>query len=94
MKPRRRPRIIRNCTDHFRKYQVDSDWEAKGLPDQPTQTVPGSQQKIEVLRARLDDGVELWHPGDRVHFPDWWPKVWGELSRNNEMLVGKAGEWQ
>ena len=30
----------------------------------PTTAAPGSQEKIEVLRARVAAGEELWHPKD------------------------------
>lgn len=32
---------------------------------QPTRARPGSLEKIEILRERLEKGEELWHPQDR-----------------------------
>lgn len=31
---------------------------------QPTDAVPGTEEKIEVLRKRVAAGEELWHPLD------------------------------
>lgn len=31
----------------------------------PTEELPGSPQKIQILRNRLQNGEELWHPEDR-----------------------------
>lgn len=30
----------------------------------PTQAVPGSSEKVEVLRKRAEMGMPLWHDGD------------------------------
>lgn len=30
----------------------------------PTNAMPGSQEKIEVLARRIERGEELWHPDD------------------------------
>lgn len=34
---------------------------------EPTQAVPGSAAKVEVLRQRLAAGQPLWHPDDRCN---------------------------
>lgn len=36
----------------------------KPLPPEPTKAVPGSKEKVEVLRRRYLDGYSLWHPDD------------------------------
>jgi len=36
------------------------------VPAAPTQTEPGSPDKVEVLAARLLDGEDLWHRDDFV----------------------------
>ena len=33
-----------------------------------TGAIPGSLEKLEILRARVANGEELWHPSDRVDF--------------------------
>lgn len=35
---------------------------------QPTQAIPGSAEKLEVLRLRAEHGFPLWHSGDRVRY--------------------------
>jgi hypothetical protein len=34
------------------------------LPDQPTDALPGSPEKVAVLEERARLGVSLWHPLD------------------------------
>jgi len=34
------------------------------LPDEATETVPGSDERIRVLRERVRKKQNLWHPGD------------------------------
>jgi len=36
----------------------------KPLPPYPTFATPGSKEKIEVLRSRLENGYSLFHPDD------------------------------
>lgn len=45
------------------------DFEPLEVPPQqytPTEALPGSGQKIEILASRLESGLPLWHPEDRV----------------------------
>ena len=35
-----------------------------GLAKSPTAHPPGSEEKINILRARLEFGIELYHPDD------------------------------
>jgi hypothetical protein len=35
-----------------------------------TDAVPGSMQKLEVLAERLERGLPLWHPADRISYED------------------------
>jgi hypothetical protein len=32
-----------------------------------TSALPGSDQKLEVLAKRIQNGLPLWHPKDRLH---------------------------
>jgi hypothetical protein len=34
----------------------------------PTDAAPGSNEKIELLRARISMGLPLWHDEDRVDY--------------------------
>lgn len=36
----------------------------------PTDALPGSPEKIEVLRRRVENGQKLWHPRDRLEVID------------------------
>lgn len=33
-----------------------------------TEALPGTNEKLAVLAQRLQDGLPLWHPSDRVTF--------------------------
>jgi hypothetical protein len=51
--------------DALKKYGHDEDYEPK--PDAlffPTMFWPGSDEKIEVLRQRVEHGLPLWHEQD------------------------------
>lgn len=36
---------------------------------QSTEARPGSDEKVEVLRRRVEQGEELWHPDDHYRHP-------------------------
>lgn len=38
----------------------------KPLPDRPTKHVPGSDEKIRVMRRRMLAGRSLWRPDDKT----------------------------
>lgn len=42
-----------------------------GVPE-PTSALPGTAEKIEVLRLRVVFGVQLWHPEDNLGVSDAW----------------------
>ncbi len=35
-----------------------------------TDAMPGTEEKLEVLAARLQEGLPLWHPSDRDDLED------------------------
>ncbi|MFL2869808.1 MAG: hypothetical protein ACJZ8O_03585 [Pirellulaceae bacterium] len=37
---------------------------------EPTRSMPGSDNKLEVLTERLEQGLPLWHPSDRRSYDD------------------------
>ena len=41
-----------------------------GGPCEPTDAIPGSEEKIRVLAQRVKSGQELWHPLDNRTLPD------------------------
>jgi hypothetical protein len=61
----------RSLQDYIRDNGDDEDFEPEMLPtDQPTDAPPGSLEKIEVLRSRVEIGAPLWHPKDRLDRTD------------------------
>lgn len=57
--------------DHFAKHGTDKGFEPQEVEDidwQPTQALPGSFAKIDVLAERLEAGLPLWHEHDRVDY--------------------------
>lgn len=39
-------------------------------PSQPTSAPGGSPEKVDVLTARVEAGLPLWHPGDSIRLVD------------------------
>jgi len=46
-------------------YGAADDYDPRPC-DKPTDTAPGSEERIAVYRKRLERGVSLYHPEDRV----------------------------
>ena len=51
------------------------DWDFEPTGDAPvhakaTAAMPGTQEKLDILAERLQQGVPLWHPADRRSFDD------------------------
>ncbi|MAT51461.1 MAG: hypothetical protein CMK32_09795 [Porticoccaceae bacterium] len=64
-------------------------------PCEPTNTVPGSPEKIEVLRSRVANGQELWHPNDPRYFPNDSPNTIYPLSDIMDELEDEGDDaWQ
>ncbi|MGD9648117.1 MAG: hypothetical protein AB7U73_20560, partial [Pirellulales bacterium] len=49
---------------------TDDPRDADTLSFQPTDAMPGTEEKLQVLIKRLDAGLPLWHPSDRRHLPE------------------------
>ncbi len=63
------PKKPRNLFEAIIQYGHDEDWTPKG--DHRfvgTGAAPGSEEKIEVLRRRVELGFPLWHKDDRVNY--------------------------
>lgn len=62
-----------NIFEHLKQYGRDDGFTiplTRTHPDfQPTTALPGSAEKIEVLRRRLERRQELWHPDDGPEAP-------------------------
>lgn len=49
------------------------DFEPSDVPATqyaPTMALPGSSEKIDILAERLQMGLPLWHPSDRIRYCD------------------------
>jgi hypothetical protein len=58
----------RTVFDDLRSLQHDEDFQPVSGPDfYSTGAEPGSDEKIDVMRARVSNGQPLWHPDDPVH---------------------------
>jgi len=60
--------------------------EPIGLPDSPTQFLPGSEEKMEVMAKRLEDLREIHHPDDAVVTPDCYFKSDGSMKKRKGVL--------
>lgn len=60
---------IRNVFDAILKYGHDEDFHPEPTENfAPTDAPAGSEEKIEVLRRRVEQGLPLWHDSDRCDF--------------------------
>ena len=48
---------------YLNAHKSEDGFEPRGLP-QPTQARPGSREKVAILAARIEQGVDLYHPLD------------------------------
>lgn len=61
----------RDCEE----YEPDPDGEPK-----PTEAPPGTQEKIDILRKRMENGEPLWHENDRTDYSGL--RSWKPAARN------------
>ena len=55
-----------NVFEAILKYGHDEDFTPDGGDDfTPTDAPAGSEEKIDVLRSRVEQGMPLWHNEDR-----------------------------
>ena len=50
-----------NVFDYIKAFGVDDGFHPRKLPA-PTATAPGSIEKMDILRQRLENGEEMFHP--------------------------------
>lgn len=50
--------------DYRRRNGNDSPHEDEGKPHEPTQHLPGTRQKIEIMSVRAAMGLPIFLPGD------------------------------
>jgi len=61
--------LCKNVFEAILKYGHDEDFDPiADLKFLPTDAPAGSQEKIEVLRRRVELGQPLWHNDDRVDY--------------------------
>ena len=60
---------VRNVFEAIVLYGHDEDFFPEETEDfEPTDAPAGSEEKIEVLRRRVELGLPLWHSCDRVDY--------------------------
>ncbi len=60
---------INNVFEAILKFGHDEDFFPEPTPDfEPTDAPAGSEEKIEVLRRRVELGMPLWHVNDRADY--------------------------
>lgn len=61
--------MFQNFFEHVRKMGSDETFEPRdGVEFSPTDAPAGSDEKLAVLKERIDKGLPLWHPNDRVNY--------------------------
>jgi hypothetical protein len=60
---------VSNVFEAILKYGHDEDFApAESDVFSPTDAPAGSEEKIEILRRRVEQGLPLWHNNDRVDY--------------------------
>ncbi|MEQ8790646.1 MAG: hypothetical protein RIC55_30390 [Pirellulaceae bacterium] len=60
---------VSNVFEAILKYGHDEDFApAESNEFSPTDAPAGSDEKIEILRRRVEEGQPLWHNADRVDY--------------------------
>ena len=68
-------------TRHRVERDTQSIFTPTGLADHPTEYLPGSNEKMEVMAQRLQDGREIHHPDDAAITPDCYFRNDGKKKR-------------
>lgn len=60
---------VQNVFDAILKYGHDEDFAPEASSNfEPTAAPAGSDEKIEILRRRIEMGLPLWHTDDRQDY--------------------------
>ena len=73
-------------TRHRVERDTNSLMSPTGLPDHPTHHLPGSNEKMEVMAQRVQDGREIHHPDDAVVTPDCYFRADGSIKKRKGVL--------
>ncbi|MFO0844836.1 MAG: hypothetical protein U0797_20965 [Gemmataceae bacterium] len=52
-----------STSKYARRGVTDFNGQTKGF-DEPTEALPGTEQKVAILAERARRGLSLWHPSD------------------------------
>lgn len=60
----------KNVFEAILKYGHDEDWMPEKVRNDfaSTDAPAGSEEKIEILRRRIENGLPLWHDEDRYDY--------------------------
>lgn len=56
------------CDSCRKRYLTPQD--SRSIPPEPTKFMPGTNEKILVMRERYSNGYSIWHPKDARYTPD------------------------
>ena len=73
-------------TRHRVERNTNAFMEPIGLPDHPTEFLPGSEEKMAVMAQRLEDLREIHHPDDAMVTPDCYHKADGSMKKRKGVL--------
>jgi NMD protein affecting ribosome stability and mRNA decay len=73
-------------TRHRVERNTNAFMEPLGLPDHPTEFLPGSEEKMMVMAQRLEDLREIHHPDDAMVTPDCYHKADGSMKKRKGVL--------
>lgn len=73
-------------TRHRVERNTNAFMEPIGLPDHPTEFLPGSEEKMMVMAQRLEDLREIHHPDDAMVTPDCYHKADGSMKKRKGVL--------
>jgi len=68
-------------TRHRVERNTNAMLEPIGLPDHPTEHLPGSEEKMLVMQQRIADLREIHHPDDAMITPDCYFRNDGKKKR-------------
>lgn len=73
-------------TRHRVERNTNAFLEPIGLPDHPTEFLPGSEEKMAVMAQRLEDLREIHHPDDAMVTPDCYFRNDGSMKKRKGVL--------
>ena len=67
----------KSLDEHLDEFKSDDGYEPSALP-QPTDFPPGSPDKVQLMRERLERDEHLWHPNDAA--AEWRKNLYHEIT--------------